>query len=131
MADVIEARAKFVYEGARLAAEAAGAPVVPAPWEDRDAEFQNQFLDIIRQETSDQRISAPKELHDSWVRAYTDMGWQYGPEYDPENKIHPDMVPFYELDPLEQDKDHVFIALCDIARQWIRDEEQEDTDGDV
>ena len=29
------------------------------------------------------------------------------------------------LDPCESDEDSVFVALCEIARQWIRDDGQE------
>ena len=52
------------------------------------------------------------------------MGWVYGPVRDVEKKTHPDMVPFDQLEQREQDKDAVFLALCEIARQWIRDEEK-------
>jgi hypothetical protein len=31
------------------------------------------------------------------------------------------MVAYDDLGQLEQDKDAVFIALCDIARLWVRD----------
>jgi hypothetical protein len=48
------------------------------------------------------------------------MGWTYGPERDPERKTHPDMVPFGDLEQREQDKDAVFLALVEIARDWIR-----------
>jgi hypothetical protein len=65
------------------------------------------------------RKSSPEELHDDWVRAYEAMGWRYGPERDPEARTHPDMVPYDELEPRERDKDAVFVALCEIARQWI------------
>jgi hypothetical protein len=34
------------------------------------------------------------------------------------------MVPYAELGQLERDKDDVFIALCEIARQWIYDPEE-------
>ena len=37
-------------------------------------------------------------------------------------KVHPDMVPYAQLGKLEQDKDGVFVALCEIARQWIYDQ---------
>lgn len=47
------------------------------------------------------------------------MGWVYGEKYDRENKIHPDLVPYAQLGQLERDKDAVFVALCEIARQWI------------
>ena len=47
------------------------------------------------------------------------MEWVYGKEYNREEKIHPDLVPYSELGQLERDKDAVFVALCEIARQWI------------
>jgi hypothetical protein len=53
------------------------------------------------------------------MQAYFAMGWVYGVEYNREKKIHPDLVPFADLGKLEQDKDAVFIALCEIARLWI------------
>ena len=34
-------------------------------------------------------------------------------------KTHPDLVPYAQLGQLERDKDAVFVALCEIARQWI------------
>ena len=40
---------------------------------------------------------------------------------DPGDKTHPDLVPYAQLGRLEQDKDSVFIALCEIARLWIRE----------
>jgi hypothetical protein len=116
-----ERRAIFVYEGARLQAIAVDAPVVPEPWDERDAAFQMQFLDVIAMMGGPNRKSSPEELHDDWVKAYEQMGWVYGPERDVRAKRHPDMVPFDQLEQREQDKDAVFIALCEIARQWIRD----------
>jgi hypothetical protein len=53
------------------------------------------------------------------MQAYYAMGWVYGDEYDREGKVHPDLVPYVELGQLEQDKDAVFVALCEIARRWI------------
>ena len=45
----------------------------------------------------------------------------YGETYDPENRIHPDLVPYAELGTLERDKDAVFVALCEIARLYVRE----------
>jgi hypothetical protein len=50
---------------------------------------------------------------------YFKMGWHLGDDYDREKKIHPDLVPYWHLGQLERDKDAVFVALCEIARQWI------------
>ncbi|WP_109562190.1 RyR domain-containing protein [Mycobacteroides abscessus] len=114
-----ERQAIFVYETARHQAAAAEAPIVPAPWTQRDLAFRQQFRDAIAAMTGPSRISDPEEVHDMWWRAYEALGWEYGPEYDPASKTHPDMVPFDELGWHEQIKDAVFIALCEIARRWI------------
>ncbi len=117
-----ERRAKFVYEGARLAAVAAGAPIVPDGWDDREEAFKTQFLEVIDRQCGPLRSGSPEELHGSWMQAYVEMGWVYGETYDRDAKVHPDMVPYAQLGQLEQDKDGVFVALCEIARQWIYEE---------
>lgn len=117
--ELTERRAKFVYDGARLAGQASGAPIIPVPWDDREEQFKNQFLEVIERQCGDMRSKSPEELHGSWMQAYIGMGWIYGEKYDRENKIHPDLVPYADLGQLERDKDAVFAALCEIARQWI------------
>lgn len=124
MSTVNERRAEFVYDGARLAAIAAKAPIVPVPWAEREPDFRKQFLEVIERQCGPQRSSSPEELHGSWMQAYFLMGWKYGEKYDRAAKIHPDLVPYAQLGQLEQDKDAVFVALCEIARQWIYDGDQ-------
>jgi hypothetical protein len=119
MDNITERRAIFIYEGARLAAIAARAPVIPKSWEEREEAFRSQFLKVIERQCGEQRSKSPEELHGSWMQAYFSMGWVYGEKYDSEAKIHPDLVPYDNLNKLEQDKDSVFVALCEIARQWI------------
>ena len=114
-------RAIFVYDGARLAAIASGAPIVPVPWDEREQPFKDQFLPVIERQCGEERCMSPQELHGGWMQAYVDMGWVHGEKYDREAKTHPDMVPYGQLGRLEQDKDSVFVALCEIARQWIYD----------
>jgi len=116
-----ERRAEFVYDGARLAAIAAKAPVVPVPWKEREPAFQQQFLKVIDRQCGDQRSKSPEELHGSWMQAYLEMGWVYGEKYNREQKVHPDLVPYAQLGQLERDKDTVFVMLCEIARQYIYD----------
>jgi hypothetical protein len=117
--NLTERRSKFVYEGARIAAEAANAPIIPAHWDEREEPFRLQFMEVIDRQCGEQRSKSPAELHGSWMQAYFAMGWKYGEVYSRENKTHPDLVPYAELNQLERDKDAVFIALCEIARQWI------------
>ena len=120
-------RAEFVYEGARIAALAAQAPIVPEPWSEREDDFKSQCRDVIEKQCSPARSSSPEQLHDDWVVAYLKNGWKYGPVRDREKREHPDMVPYNELGQLERDKDDVFVALCEIARQWI----YEHSDGEL
>ena len=121
MPNLNERRAEFVYNSARLAAIASGAPIVPVEWDEREEPFKKQFLEVIERQCGDMRSRSPEELHGGWMQAYIEMGWVYGEEYDRENKIHPDLVPYDDLGQLEQDKDAVFVALCEIARQWVYD----------
>lgn len=123
MSDLVERRSEFVYNAAMLAAKAANAPIVPVPWAEREEPFKDQFRKVIERQCGDQRSKSPEELHGGWMQAYFAMGWVYGPEYSRENKIHPDLVPYSDLGQLERDKDAVFVALCEIARQWIYDKE--------
>ncbi len=118
---LIQRRAEFVYDAARLAAIAAKAPVIPVPWGDREPDFREQFLKVIERQMGPQRSSSPEELHGSWMQAYYAMGWVHGENHDPEEKTHPDLVPYEQLGKLEQDKDAVFILLCEIARAWVYD----------
>uniref|UniRef100_A0A6M3IZV2 Putative ryanodine receptor, RyR, domain containing protein n=1 Tax=viral metagenome TaxID=1070528 RepID=A0A6M3IZV2_9ZZZZ len=120
---VNERRARFVYEGARMAAQAAQAPIVPVVWEEREEDFRAQFLKVIERQCGPQRSASPEELHGSWMQAYLLNGWVYGDVYNREKRIHPDLVPYAQLGRLERDKDAVFVALCEIARLCIYDEE--------
>lgn len=126
---IYERRAEFVYEGARIAAIAAQAPIVPVSWGKREDDFKTQFLKVIERQCGEQRSSSPEELHGSWMQSYLFMGWRYGETYDREKRIHPDLVPYDQLGQLEKDKDAVFVALCEIARQWIYDLTEEQPDG--
>lgn len=119
MDTLIERRAQFVYDSARLAAIAAEAPIIPSPWNEREEPFRLQFLEVIERQCGGNRSKSPEELHGSWMQAYLTMGWGYGEVYDREEKLHPDLVPYAMLSQLERDKDAVFVALCEIARQWV------------
>ena len=124
-----ERRAEFVYNGARLAAIAAKAPIVPVLWAEREESFKKQFLDVIERQCGYQRSTSPEELHGSWMQAYLEMGWIEGEPYDREKRVHPDLVPYALLGQLERDKDAVFVALCEIARQFIYDLATEGKEG--
>ena len=114
-----ERRAEFVYETCRLAAVAAGAPIVPVPLAEREQDFKDQVGSVIERQCGPERSSSPEELHGTWMDAYFANGWVYGETYDREARVHPDLVPYDQLGQLERDKDAVFVAVCEIARQWV------------
>lgn len=121
VSNLTERRAEFVYNAARLAAIGSQAPIVPIWWAEREGAFRKQFLEVIERQCGENRSTSPEELHGSWMQAYITMGWVYGETYSKDNKTHPDLVPYAKLGQLERDKDAVFVALCEIARQFIYD----------
>jgi hypothetical protein len=122
--EVVLRQAVFIYDAARLAAIAAQAPIVPAPWAEREEDFRQQFLAVIERQMGPQRSNSPEELHGSWMQAYLTNGWVFGETYSREQRTHPDLVPYAQLGTLERDKDAVFVALCEIARLYVRAERE-------
>lgn len=115
-----ERRAWFVYEAARLHAIASGCPVIPRPWEQREQAFKEQFVELVDDLCAGRRQFRDfAEAHDSWMKKYFEMGWKYGEIYDPDARIHPDLVPYEQLDPKEKIKDEVFLRLVEIAKECI------------
>ena len=115
-----ERKAKFVYEGARLHAIMLECPVIHNAWENREQDFKDQFVTLIEDLCSGKRkFTDFEEAHDSWMKKYFEMGWKYGDRYDPENRVHPDLVPYDDLDPKEKIKDEVFLRLVSIAKDCI------------
>lgn len=108
-------RAVFVYEAARLEAIISERSIIPRPWREREEEFKSQFIEVVDKQCSGNGFSSAEEAHNSWLRDYERLGWKYGRVYDPDKKVHPDMVPFNELPKSERDKDEIFLRLCAVA----------------
>jgi hypothetical protein len=63
----------------------------------------------------DGAVTAPEQLHESWLRTKAAEGWQYGPFKDVEKKVHPCFLPFAELPAFQRAKDHIFFAVVKAA----------------
>lgn len=55
---------------------------------------------------------SPEGAHKAWWSHKQADGWRYGPKKDPDAKTHPCMVPYAELPPEQQAKDHIFRAVA-------------------
>lgn len=55
--------------------------------------------------------NTPEQSHESWLKQKEMDGWKYGPVKDPDAKQHPCFVPYAELPPEQQAKDHVYVAV--------------------
>lgn len=55
--------------------------------------------------------AGPEASHTAWMADKLATGWTWGSTKDPETKKHPCLVPFHELPPEQQAKDHVFRAI--------------------
>ncbi len=55
--------------------------------------------------------AGPEASHINWCAMKEADGWMYGLVKDPEAKTHPCMVPFDQLPPEQQAKDHLFRAI--------------------
>lgn len=65
--------------------------------------------------------AGPQASHESWMKQKLDDGWKYGAYKDPDNKLHPCIVPFDELPPEQRAKDYIFRGVVHaIAREMAR-----------
>lgn len=65
--------------------------------------------------------AGPAASHESWMAQKLADGWKYGAYKDPENKLHPCIVPFDELPREQQAKDFIFRGVVHaIARELAR-----------
>lgn len=53
----------------------------------------------------------PPDSHESWLAEKRAAGWNYGPDKDPERKLHPCFVPYEQLPPEQKAKDYIFLAV--------------------
>ena len=57
-------------------------------------------------------IVHPWDSHESWMKQKMAEGWKYGPIKDAAKKEHPCFLPYNELPPDQQAKDHLFGAIA-------------------
>ena len=116
-----EEQAALVCHAAHCALQAVQDQVLPSSvnLDDLSVEVRRIVIEGVR---AARQGETPEQLHERWVRAMAALRWTWGPERDPENKRHPNMVPFWDLPPDERDKDELFAANAAVlVRSRCRD----------
>lgn len=77
-------------------------------WVDSTDDVRQSAISGVKHVMANPDIT-PEQIHDEWMAYKKKQGWQYGETRSDDAKTHPGMVPFSELDPVEQLKDIVFV----------------------
>lgn len=64
-------------------------------------------------------VAPASASHDSWLEQKRNDGWKYGPVKNPDAKEHPCFVPYEELPPEQQAKDHLFKSIVGALSPYI------------
>lgn len=87
------------------------------PWNEAP-QWQKDSASIGVRGIIDGSITQPSQSHESWLAEKERTGWKYGPVKDANKKEHPCFVPYDQLPPEQQTKDHLFFAVVRAARGW-------------
>lgn len=84
-----------------------------APRWQRDSALLGVAFNLAHPEAS------PAASHDSWLEQKRLDGWSWGPVKDVATKAHPCFLPYDQLPPEQQAKDHLFKAIVAAFRPFV------------
>ena len=102
--------AKVAHEVNRVWCEYNGDNTQPS-WDDAPEWQTNSAMSGARFHMNNPE-AGDDALHNNWMQDKINDGWTYEPIKDPENKLHPCLVPFSELPREQQFKDQLFRTVC-------------------
>lgn len=106
---LIEQIAQIVHEANKALCETAG-DMSQKSWNDA-AEWQKDAArEGVKEILTNKNIS-DGDMHIKWCEFKIADGWKYGPVKDGVKKTHPCLIPFAELDKIDQQKDALFVAI--------------------
>lgn len=103
---VEEQIARMAHEVNRAYCESLGDSSQPA-WEEAPQWQRDSAIAGAKMHLANPHAT-PKDSHDSWLAQKRADGWQWGPEKDPERKLHPCFVEYEQLPPEQRAKDFLF-----------------------
>lgn len=71
-------------------------------------------IEAMKQAASDEGDDASR--HEKWCEMHVEQGWQYGPEFDPSKKTHPNLMPWDGLPASTRSKARIFTIVSNYAR---------------
>ena len=105
----IEQIARICHEANRALCAATGDPS-QVTWEEAPEWQRSSAFHSVRFHLEHPEAPASAS-HDAWMREKVESGWRHGEVKDPEARTHPSLVPFEQLKPEEQAKDHLFRGI--------------------
>ena len=103
-----------ICHAANLGLQAVNGDSQPSdPWWCLPAETQMVVMQGVERAL---KGATPAELHLSWMVSMQERGWRHGPVKDPQKRTHPNLVPYSELPQAERDKDSLFRAIVEWAK---------------
>ncbi len=107
--EMIEDIARVCHDVNRAYCQALG-DYSQAPWDEAEEWQRESAMNGVLLHLSN--IDAgPEASHKSWMKEKLENGWVYGPEKNPDKKVHPCLVPFDQLPVEQQAKDYIFRAV--------------------
>lgn len=105
----VEQVAAVCHEANRTYCKTLGDSSQPA-WRDAPKWQTDSAIDGV-EFLLEEPMAIAKSCHERWLATKASEGWAHGSVKDPEAKAHPCMVPFEDLPPEQQAKDHLFHAI--------------------
>lgn len=105
----IESIAKVCHEANRAYCQSLG-DFSQAPWDTAPRWQQESAINGVRFRVQNPEVT-PEGMHENWANEKRALGWKFGPVKEPEQKLHPCLVPYSELPEPQKRKDVLFSAI--------------------
>ncbi|KKN85500.1 hypothetical protein LCGC14_0278230 [marine sediment metagenome] len=104
--------AKVIHSANRAYVDAIGGRAVNLSWEEVREEMRSGLIKAVA--STIVNPLTPSISHEKWCLAREAKGWTKDLKYDYHRKTHPNLIPFDQLPPEEQFKDHLYMGIASI-----------------
>ena len=105
----VEQIARIAHEANRALCVATGDDSQP-PWDEAPEWQRSSAYNSVRFHLENPEAPASAS-HETWMQEKVEGGWRHGEVKDPDARTHPSLIPFEQLSPVEQAKDHLFRGI--------------------